>query len=63
MTLEKIISELHYTNRVKQDVLWKIRRDEKLIDELAKPHISRTALTFRCANVCRLPVYLSLHIF
>ena len=36
MTLEKIISELHYTNRVKQDVLWKIRRDEKLIDELAK---------------------------
>ena len=32
MTLEKIISELHYTNRVKQDVLWKIRRDEKLID-------------------------------
>ena len=37
MTLEKIISELHYTNRVKQDVLWKIRRDEKLLDELAKP--------------------------
>lgn len=63
MTLEKIISELHYTNRVKQDVLWKIRRDEKLIDELAKTAYQSDSFDFRCANVCRLPVYLSLHIF
>ena len=46
MTLEKIISELHYTNRVKQDVLWKIRRDEKLIDELAKPAYQSDSLDF-----------------
>lgn len=36
MTLEGIISELHYINEVEQDVLRKIRKDEALIAEIAK---------------------------
>lgn len=36
MTLEKMISQLHYTNEIEQAVLRKIRKDEKLIDEIAE---------------------------
>lgn len=36
MTLETIVAELHYTNEIEQAVLRKIRRDEKLIDEIAE---------------------------
>ena len=35
MTLEKIVSELHYTSDIEQAVLQKIRKDEKLIEEIA----------------------------
>ena len=35
MTLETMMSELHYTNNIVQAVLQKIRKDEKLIDEIA----------------------------
>ena len=35
MTLEQIISELHYTNEVEKEVLRKIQRDKKHVDELA----------------------------
>ena len=36
MTLEQIISELHYTNEVEKEVLRKIQRDKKHVDELAR---------------------------
>lgn len=36
MTLEQIISELHYTNEVEKEVLRKIQRDKKRVDELAR---------------------------
>ncbi len=36
MTLETIISQLHYTNETEQAVLQKIRKDEKQIAEIAK---------------------------
>ena len=36
MTLEQIISELHYTNEVEKEVLRKIQRNQKLVDELAR---------------------------
>ena len=36
MTLEQIISELHYTNEVEKEVLRKIQRDKKHVAELAR---------------------------
>lgn len=36
MTLETMMSELHYTNDIEQAILRKIRNDEKLIDEIAE---------------------------
>lgn len=36
MTLEAIMSELHYTNNIEKAVLRKIRKDEQLIDEIAE---------------------------
>lgn len=36
MTLEQIISELHYTNEVEKEVLRKIQRGKKHVDELAR---------------------------
>lgn len=36
MILEKIVSELHFTSETEQQVLHKIRGDEKQIDEMAK---------------------------
>ena len=35
MTLETMLSELRYTSDIEQAVLWKIRKDEKLIDSIA----------------------------
>ena len=36
MTLETMMSELHYTNDIEQAILRKIRNDKKLIDEIAE---------------------------
>ena len=36
MTLETMISELHYTSDIEQAVLQKIRKDEKLIEKIAE---------------------------
>lgn len=36
MTLETMMSELHYLNDIEQAILRKIRNDEKLIDEIAE---------------------------
>ena len=36
MTLETMISELHYTSGIGQAVLQKIRRDEKLVEQIAE---------------------------
>lgn len=36
MTLEKILSELHYASGIEQAVLQKIRKDEKLIEKIAE---------------------------
>ncbi len=36
MTLETMISELHYTSVIEQAVLQKIRKDEKLIEKIAE---------------------------
>lgn len=35
MTLETMMSELHYTNDIEQAILRKIRKDEKVMDEIA----------------------------
>ena len=36
MTLETMLSELHYTSDIEQAVLQKIRKDEKLIEKIAE---------------------------
>lgn len=36
MTLEKILSELHYKSDIEQTILRKIRKDEKLIEKIAE---------------------------
>ncbi|MCH5286666.1 MAG: DUF5596 domain-containing protein [Christensenellaceae bacterium] len=36
MTLETMISELHYTSDIEQAVLQKIRKDEKLVEQIAE---------------------------
>lgn len=48
MTLEKIVSELHYISDIEQAVLQKIRKDEKLIGE-----IGRTAYHGEDFALCR----------
>lgn len=48
MTLETMMSELHYTNDIEQAILRKIRKDEKLIDEIAE-----TAYHGEDFNLCK----------
>lgn len=50
MTLEKIVSELHYVSDVEQAVLQKIRKDEMLIKEIAETAYYGENFDF---NLCR----------
>ena len=48
MTLETMMSELHYTNDIEQAILREIYKDEKLIDEIAE-----TAYHGEVFNLCK----------
>ena len=50
MTLETMISELHYTSDIEQAVLQKIRRDEKLVKQIAETAYQGEDFDF---NLCR----------
>lgn len=54
MTLETMISELHYINDIEQAVLRKIRNDEKLINEIAE--IAYQGEDFNFALCRRMPL-------
>lgn len=59
MTLETMMSELHYTNDIEQTILRKIRKDEKLIDEIAETAYLGKDLNFnlcKCTPLTRLSV-------
>ena len=59
MTLETMISELHYTSDIEQAVLQKIRKDEKLVEQIAETAYKGEDFDFalcRCMPLTRLAV-------